>query len=163
MRRSGLVAHFGFDGKKVGRFFEEIERGQDDANPYHNSMHVSSVLHKMHTLLERTDLARRVAATLTPEGEAECAAEPLVKLACILAAGVHDYQHRGLSNDFLVRTLDDWALRYNDRQVSENHHIAAAFVGLPASPRPHDLDGSRDGPRGAWLHHDGLLRSGVGV
>jgi len=130
MRRSGLVAHFGFDGKKVGRFFEEIERGQDDANPYHNSMHVSSVLHKMHTLLERTDLARRVAATLTSEGEAECAAEPLVKLACILAAAVHDYQHRGLSNDFLVRTLDDWALRYNDRQVSENHHLAAAFAVL---------------------------------
>jgi len=51
----------------------------------------------------------------------------LASMACLFAAAVHDYEHRGLSNDFLVRTLDERALHYNDWHTNEQHHVAAAF------------------------------------
>jgi 3'5'-cyclic nucleotide phosphodiesterase len=57
-------------------------------------------------------------------------ADPLHTLACLTAAIVHDFEHGGLTNDFLVNSLDDLALRYNDRSPLENHHLAAAFALL---------------------------------
>lgn len=41
---------------------------------------------------------------------------------------VHDFEHGGLTNDFLVNSLDLLAVRYNDRSPLENHHLAAAFT-----------------------------------
>lgn len=41
---------------------------------------------------------------------------------------VHDFEHGGLTNDFLVNSLDGLAVRYNDRSPLENHHLAAAFT-----------------------------------
>mmetsp|Transcript_68091 Transcript_68091/g.197320 ORF Transcript_68091/g.197320 Transcript_68091/m.197320 type:complete len:615 (-) Transcript_68091:217-2061(-) len=128
--RSGLIEHFSLDPHKVQCFFKEIEQGHTETNPYHNSVHVASVMHKVHAILEHTDLAKSVASVYQWEDVREGSGERLVQMACLLAAAVHDYQHRGLSNDFLVRTSDEWAIRYNDRQVNENHHVAAAFSVL---------------------------------
>ena len=49
-------------------------------------------------------------------------------LACYLAAIIHDYEHRGVNNDFLIKTSDPLALLYNDSSPMENHHVAAAFL-----------------------------------
>ena len=49
-------------------------------------------------------------------------------LACYLAAIIHDYEHRGVNNDFLIKTSDPLALLYNDVSPMENHHVAAAFA-----------------------------------
>jgi len=40
---------------------------------------------------------------------------------------VHDTDHPGYNNPYMVATRDRLALRYNDRSVLENHHIAIAF------------------------------------
>jgi hypothetical protein len=40
---------------------------------------------------------------------------------------VHDYEHDGLTNDYLVASGHDLSILYNDRAPLENHHIAAAF------------------------------------
>jgi hypothetical protein len=34
---------------------------------------------------------------------------PYLKLAALLAACIHDIEHRGVTNDFLVKTKDTWA------------------------------------------------------
>lgn len=43
---------------------------------------------------------------------------------------IHDFEHGGLNNDFLIKSSDMLALRYNDRSPLENHHLAAAFYVL---------------------------------
>ena len=45
-----------------------------------------------------------------------------------LSAVIHDYDHKGVNNDFLIKTQDDLAVRYNDKAPMENHHLAAAFA-----------------------------------
>eukprot|EP00969_Alexandrium_andersonii_P092340 4076909-Alexandrium_andersonii.AAC.1 len=55
------------------------------------------------------------------------------RMACLLAAAVHDYEHQGLNNDFMVKSSHERAIRYNDQHVNEQHHVAAAF-GLLLRP-----------------------------
>jgi len=49
------------------------------------------------------------------------------KLAILMAAAIHDYDHPGYSNNFLVKTRDPLAILYNDFSPLENHHLAASF------------------------------------
>ena len=48
-------------------------------------------------------------------------------LAVFIACLVHDFEHPGYSNQFVIRTKHPLAIRYSDRSVLENHHLAAAF------------------------------------
>merc|ERR1712057_137343 len=63
----------------------------------------------------------------------------LERMASLLAAAVHDFEHLGVSNDFLVRIGDQRAMTYNDQHVNENHHVAAAFAIL-SSPEANFLE-----------------------
>lgn len=42
--------------------------------------------------------------------------DPLHLMACYTAAVMHDFEHGGLTNDFLVNSLDSLAVLYNDRR-----------------------------------------------
>ncbi|KAI8800488.1 hypothetical protein BJ742DRAFT_686039, partial [Cladochytrium replicatum] len=44
-----------------------------------------------------------------------------------LAAAMHDVDHPGCNNAFLISTGDSKALVYNDRSVLENHHCSTGF------------------------------------
>ena len=48
-------------------------------------------------------------------------------LSCLISACMHDYEHPGVNNVFLVNMSDEKAIRHNDISVLENHHIAASF------------------------------------
>ena len=48
-------------------------------------------------------------------------------LAAIIASAIHDVDHPGVNNQFLVNTSSQMALMYNDESVLENHHLAVAF------------------------------------
>ena len=45
----------------------------------------------------------------------------------MIAAIIHDVDHPGLTNAFLVRTRDPLATTYNDQSVLENHHLSYFF------------------------------------
>jgi 3'5'-cyclic nucleotide phosphodiesterase len=81
---------------------------------YHNKTHAADVLQGMHCLLSKGGLQRRIN-------------DEAAMLSSYLAAVIHDYEHRGLNNDYLVRAGDDLAFTYNDISPMENHHVAAAF------------------------------------
>jgi len=55
-------------------------------------------------------------------------------MALYLAAAMHDYDHPGRTNAFLVETRDPLALLYNDRSVLESHHSAAAWKLFDSKP-----------------------------
>lgn len=52
---------------------------------------------------------------------------PLEILAAVIAAKIHDVDHPGRNNAFLVTTGDELAIRYNDESVLENHHASTGF------------------------------------
>ncbi|EGF79038.1 hypothetical protein BATDEDRAFT_12624, partial [Batrachochytrium dendrobatidis JAM81] len=56
-----------------------------------------------------------------------------------LAALIHDYDHPGVSNNFLIQTNDRLAMLYNDKSILENHHCSAAFNVL-IQPKNHFLE-----------------------
>ena len=45
----------------------------------------------------------------------------------LISGFVHDTDHPGYNNQYMVSTRDKIALRYNDKSVLENHHISVAF------------------------------------
>lgn len=66
--------------------------------------------------------------------------DPLTHLAIYLSAVIHDYEHVGSTNDYLINSGHPLAMLYNDRSPMENHHAAAALtlmvrpdIDLPAS------------------------------
>ncbi|XP_042295223.1 cGMP-inhibited 3',5'-cyclic phosphodiesterase B isoform X2 [Sceloporus undulatus] len=64
-------------------------------------------------------------------------------MALYVAAAMHDYDHPGRTNAFLVATNAPQAVLYNDRSVLENHHAASAwslFLSQPEYNFLPDLD-----------------------
>ena len=57
-----------------------------------------------------------------------CAKFTETELACLIIAGaIHDVDHPGVNNNFLMQLNHPLAVLYNDSSVLENHHSAFAF------------------------------------
>ncbi|XP_069460184.1 3',5'-cyclic-AMP phosphodiesterase 4A isoform X2 [Ambystoma mexicanum] len=80
---------------------------------YHNSLHAADVTQSTHALLSTPAL--------------DAVFTDLEILAAIFAAAIHDVDHPGVSNQFLINTNSELALMYNDESVLENHHLAVGF------------------------------------
>ncbi|XP_053438303.1 cAMP-specific 3',5'-cyclic phosphodiesterase 4C isoform X3 [Nycticebus coucang] len=85
---------------------------------YHNSLHAADVAQSTHVLLATPAL--------------EAVFTDLEILAAIFASAIHDVDHPGVSNQFLINTNSELALMYNDASVLENHHLAVGFKLLQA-------------------------------
>lgn len=86
-------------------FLEEIEAGYDQRVPYHNAEHVKTVVQAASAVWHDHGL-RDVVACLSPNDV------DVEELALMVAAAVHDHQHPGFTNDFLIRTLHPYALAH---------------------------------------------------
>ncbi|XP_069087922.1 3',5'-cyclic-AMP phosphodiesterase 4A isoform X4 [Pleurodeles waltl] len=80
---------------------------------YHNSLHAADVTQSTHALLSTPAL--------------DAVFTDLEILAALFAASIHDVDHPGVSNQFLINTNSELALMYNDESVLENHHLAVGF------------------------------------
>ncbi|XP_043971625.1 cAMP-specific 3',5'-cyclic phosphodiesterase 4B-like isoform X2 [Gambusia affinis] len=80
---------------------------------YHNSLHAADVAQSTHVLLSTPAL--------------DAVFTDLEILAALFAAAIHDVDHPGVSNQFLINTNSELALMYNDESVLENHHLAVGF------------------------------------
>ncbi|KAL0021983.1 hypothetical protein WJX77_002623 [Trebouxia sp. C0004] len=103
---------FAMDPVKLATFVRVIEKGYDPQNPYHNSIHVASVVQMTHLLLHQGGVAK-----VMTDGQI---------FATYYAALVHDFEHLGVNNDYLIKSFHPLAVMYNDISPLENHHVAAA-------------------------------------
>lgn len=67
------------------------------------SLHAASVLQMTHVLMHRGGL------------RGYDMVDEVAVLACLLAAAVHDFEHGGVNNDFLIKTTNELAVTYNDQ------------------------------------------------
>ncbi|XP_043659581.1 cAMP-specific 3',5'-cyclic phosphodiesterase isoform X3 [Drosophila teissieri] len=94
-------------------FMSTLEDHYVKDNPFHNSLHAADVTQSTNVLLNTPAL--------------EGVFTPLEVGGALFAACIHDVDHPGLTNQFLVNSSSELALMYNDESVLENHHLAVAF------------------------------------
>ena len=95
-------------------FMDKISSGYNHTVKYHNKTHAADVTQTMYYFIINGNWI-----TLGKLDNIDIC-------SIILTCAVHDYEHPGYNNVFLVNTKDTLAIRYNDISVLENHHIAAA-------------------------------------
>ncbi|KYO22075.1 hypothetical protein Y1Q_0000689 [Alligator mississippiensis] len=160
---TGLFEIFKIPAQEFMNYFRALENGYRDI-PYHNRIHATDVLHAVWYLTTRpipgfhqvhsehikeSDIDAD--SGMTPErvtyisskscpvfdNRYACMASniPALELmALYVAAAMHDYDHPGRTNAFLVATNAPQAVLYNDRSVLENHHAAAAWSLFLSQP-----------------------------
>ncbi|XP_028357351.1 cGMP-inhibited 3',5'-cyclic phosphodiesterase 3B isoform X1 [Physeter macrocephalus] len=153
---TGLLEIFKIPTLQFMNYFRALENGYRDI-PYHNRIHATDVLHAVWYLTTRpipglqlihndhgagneTDSNGRInpgqiayissRSCSIPDESYGCLSSniPALELmALYVAAAMHDYDHPGRTNAFLVATNAPQAVLYNDRSVLENHHAASAW------------------------------------
>ncbi|XP_063497133.1 cGMP-inhibited 3',5'-cyclic phosphodiesterase 3B isoform X6 [Symphalangus syndactylus] len=153
---TGLLEIFKIPTQQFMNYFRALENGYRDI-PYHNRIHATDVLHAVWYLTTRpvpglqqihdgcgtgneTDSDGRInhgriayissKSCSIPDESYGCLSSniPALELmALYVAAAMHDYDHPGRTNAFLVATNAPQAVLYNDRSVLENHHAASAW------------------------------------
>ncbi|KAL2097633.1 hypothetical protein ACEWY4_006840 [Coilia grayii] len=94
-------------------FMMTLEENYHADVAYHNNIHAADVVQSTHVLLSTPAL--------------EAVFTDLEILAALFASAIHDVDHPGVSNQFLINTNSELALMYNDASVLENHHLAVGF------------------------------------
>ncbi|XP_006865889.1 PREDICTED: cGMP-inhibited 3',5'-cyclic phosphodiesterase B [Chrysochloris asiatica] len=153
---TGLLEIFKIPTQQFMNYFHALENGYRDI-PYHNRIHATDVLHAVWYLTTRpipgfqqthndhgtgneADSDDRInsgqiayissKSCSIPDESYGCLSShiPALELmALYVAAAMHDYDHPGRTNAFLVATNAPQAVLYNDRSVLENHHAASAW------------------------------------
>ncbi|XP_065212177.1 3',5'-cyclic-AMP phosphodiesterase isoform X2 [Planococcus citri] len=108
-----LLKAFMIPAKTFVTFMMTLEDNYLKDNPFHNSTHAADVTQSTNVLLNSPAL--------------ESVFTPLEVCAALFAATIHDVDHPGLTNQFLINSSSELALMYNDESVLENHHLAVAF------------------------------------
>ena len=95
--------------------FIDAVRDKYAKNPYHNFQHALCVMHFVCLMME----------SLCPnKGSGALQLEPIQAFGLIVAAFIHDVEHRGYTNSFEINSQSELALTYNDMSVLENHHTS---------------------------------------
>ncbi|XP_073477496.1 cGMP-inhibited 3',5'-cyclic phosphodiesterase 3A isoform X2 [Aquarana catesbeiana] len=151
-----LLDTFKIPLKEFMNYFHALENGYRDI-PYHNRIHATDVLHAVWYLstqaipglqnavsdhgsasdsdsdsgITHGHMGYTFSKMYNPsEDTYGCLSGNIPSLelmALYVAAAMHDYDHPGRTNAFLVATSAPQAVLYNDRSVLENHHAAAAW------------------------------------
>lgn len=105
MQRGSALRNLDISVPEFSEFLDAIERGYDPAVPYHNVEHIKTVLEATSDLWHDGGLGRMIHGLVPTEADVE-------ELALFVAAAVHDHEHRGVTNDFLIRTTHPYAVTH---------------------------------------------------
>ena len=110
------LALFGIiDYTKFEPFIFRIASGYNRENPYHTDLHAADICQSL--------LVYYIFGNL----EKILDFNDLDLISLFISAAVHDLGHPGFTNNFLINSKDDKAIRYNDQSVLENFHVSEAF------------------------------------
>ncbi|XP_041746800.2 cGMP-inhibited 3',5'-cyclic phosphodiesterase A-like [Coregonus clupeaformis] len=153
---TGLFETFKIPVQDFMNYFHALENGYRDI-PYHNRIHATDVLHAVWYLttqavpglprlitdhgsasdsdsdsgITHSHMGYLVSKTYSVSEDGYGCLSGLIPalelMALYVAAAMHDYDHPGRTNAFLVATSAPQAVLYNDRSVLENHHAASAW------------------------------------
>ena len=105
-----------FERDILKNFLNEIIEGYSRINAYyHNDLHAADVMQTLYTMLIKGNVKVKIKL------------DDLSKFAIIIGALGHDLKHPGQNNMFHITTRSKIAIRYNDKSVLENYHIANIF------------------------------------
>lgn len=142
----GLFNTFNIPINLFMNYFNALENGYNDL-PYHNRIHAADILHACYfltnsdipnfvqsnpsnykpNLKSRNSLNFQCKDFSKKFGCLGTSFTPLEILALYCSAAMHDYEHPGRNNQFMVAVESPLALLYNDKSVLENHHAASSW------------------------------------
>ena len=99
----------------LGHFLGEIYKGYRRDVEYHNDLHAADTLQMMFVMLKTGGLLKLARL------------DELDILSTVISAVCHDYDHDGLNNAYHVNAISQRAIRYSDKAVQENYHVAESF------------------------------------
>jgi 3'5'-cyclic nucleotide phosphodiesterase len=122
--------------RQVRQYIATILSRYNPDLPYHNYKHAYHVVLSVNKLLDL--MLRRQDRDGSDPDASHVTVPPLfglrrdahLQLALLFAALVHDVDHKGVTNQQLVREANPLALRYNDTSVQENNSLTTAFQML---------------------------------
>lgn len=97
-------------------FLKHIQERYDGNMPFHNATHAADVMHTLFMMLWNTSLGEKIA--------------PHNQVGALLAAVMHDVEHVGLTNDFLIKTSHPIAQKYPTKAPMESKHMDLALQAV---------------------------------
>ena len=105
-----------FERNILKDFLNALIEGYSRVNAYyHNDLHAADVMQTLYTMI--------IKGCLKPKMKLD----DLSEFAIVIGALGHDLKHPGQNNMFHITTRSKIAIRYNDKSVLENYHIANIF------------------------------------
>ena len=112
---SSMNSFNAIDYNSFSEFVYKVASGYHRTNPYHNDLHAADMTQTLLVYLLQGNI--KVSLNLNT----------LDIASLLISAMIHDYAHPGLTNNFLINTKNELAIKYNDQSVLENYHVSAGF------------------------------------
>mmetsp|Transcript_27540 Transcript_27540/g.27410 ORF Transcript_27540/g.27410 Transcript_27540/m.27410 type:complete len:258 (-) Transcript_27540:731-1504(-) len=114
MSKDRYASDFKIGTRKLQNFLYAL---QNSYNPiaYHNKTHATDLSQTCYYYMQTCNLSNI------------CKLSKVEQLSMILAGFMHDTDHPGYNNVYMVNTSAPLAIRYNDKAVLENYHAAMGF------------------------------------
>ena len=103
------------DYTKFEPFIFRVASGYRRQNPYHTDLHAADVCQSLLVYALFGNLQKVIDFT------------DLDLICLFISSAIHDLGHPGYTNNFLINTKNELAIRYNDQSVLENYHVSEGF------------------------------------
>ncbi len=96
-------------------FIFRVASGYNRDNPYHTDLHAADICQSLLVYYLFGNLQKLIDFN------------ELDLISLFISASIHDFGHPGYTNNYLINTKNDIAIRYNDQSVLENYHVSESF------------------------------------
>ena len=103
------------DYTKFEPFIFRVANGYHRQNPYHTDLHAADMVQSL------------LVYSLFGNLQKVLDFNDLDLISLFISAAIHDLGHPGYTNNFLINTKHELAIKYNDQSVLENYHVSEGF------------------------------------